>query len=157
MNGYADVLDPARLFHIGIVVTDLSDAMVTVGNDLGLTWSEPMVAGELMEESSGGLGELKFNFAYSREASGHVRTELVESIPGTIWESSPSPMHHLGYWSDDVDAEGRHLQERGFTMTARPSPKPGAERQFAYYRGRSGLYVELVSSTVRTALEETWR
>ena len=42
--------------------------------------------------------------AYSKS---EPRLEIIQSIPGTVWEPADSGVHHIGYWSDDVGQTSR--------------------------------------------------
>ena len=53
-------------------------------------------------EPSGDV-ELDLRFAYSAT---EPRLEIIRSVPGSLWVPAPgSGIHHLGYWSDDVEHE----------------------------------------------------
>ena len=66
----------------------------------------------------GGPARLTFGFAYSIQDP--HRIELVQAIPGTLWEvPRPGGAHHLGYWSDDVPAMSAALAARGLPLAAR--------------------------------------
>jgi hypothetical protein len=94
-----------------------------------------------------GPATLTFGFAYS--ARGPHRIELVQAIPGTLWEvPRPGRAHHLGYWSDDVPAMSAALAARGLPLAARADgPAP-----IVMHRAPSGLYVELVDRSLREML-----
>ena len=72
------------------------------------------------------------------------RLELVQSIPGTLWAPPSSGIHHLGYWSDDVDADVAELQARGLSLEA-SAPLPDGGTFWTYCNGPGALRIELVN------------
>ncbi len=62
----------------------------------------------------------------------------------TIWGCPPGQeyVHHLAYWVDDVEAESRHLVERGFSVEL-TAPPGDVLRGFGYLRSPGGLRIEL--------------
>jgi hypothetical protein len=138
--------DHADLYHTGIVVHDLERAKAEMSEQLGITWGvqgtseQPVVL-------EGCPATLTFGFAYS--AQGPHRIELVQAIPGTLWEvPRPGSAHHLGYWCDDVPAMSAALAARGLPLAARiDGPAP-----IVMHRAASGLYVELVGRSLREML-----
>ncbi len=56
--------------------------------------------------------------------------ELIEGPPGSIWDSTDGPrMHHLAYWSEDMDADSTRLEAAGLKreidLGLRALPRPG--------------------------------
>ena len=143
--------DHADLYHTGIVVHDLEKAKAEMSEQLGLTWG---VQGESEQPVvlDGGPATLTFGFAYS--ARGPHRIEVVQAIPGTLWEvPRPGSAHHLGYWSDDVPAMSAALAARGLPLAARVGTgQPDGEAPIVMHRAPSGLYVELVDRSLREVL-----
>jgi hypothetical protein len=93
-------LDPARLYHHGIIVADLPSATAALAREHGLTFTEPW-SGTQRIRTLDGVQEVEFNFVYSAE--GPVHFELIQQMPGTIWVTDGvAIVHHFGYWSDDM-------------------------------------------------------
>ncbi len=63
-----------------------------------------------------------------------------------------SGIHHAGYWSDDVDADSRKLERRGFATEAIGTPADGGAL-WAYHRGPTGPRIELMSRQLQPLLE----
>ena len=143
--------DHADLYHTGIVVHDLEKAKAEMSEQLGLTWG---VQGESEQPVvlESGPARLTFGFAYS--AQGPHRIELVQTIPGTLWEvPRPGSAHHLGYWSDDVPAMSAALAARGLPLAARVGTgQPDVPAPIVMHRAPSGLYIELVDRSLREML-----
>ena len=94
-------LSDPPVYHIGIVVSDLEAAKTHLTELLGITWgnnTDIKVNG--VRDGDGHDSEVPFFLCYSREEP-HI--ELVQEVPGTIWERNEhSNLHHLGVWSDAV-------------------------------------------------------
>ena len=78
------------------------------------------------------------------------RLEIIQAVPGTLWEpAAGSGIHHLGYWSDDVAADSAALEERGYALEA-------AGQVWAYHRNPAGPRIELVNRVVQPGMEAYW-
>ena len=143
--------DQADLYHTGIVVHDLERAKAELSEQLGIAWGTQGESEQPVVLDSG-PASLRFGFAYS--AQGPHRIELVQAIPGTLWEvPRPGSAHHLGYWSDDVPAMSAVLAARGLPLAARVGTgQPDGPVPIVMHRAPSGLYVELVDRWLREML-----
>lgn len=128
------MLDPADLFHTGIVVADLDAAMQQLSAVAGYRWTTPMtntipvVIGDTERD-------VEFRMTYSVQAP-HL--ELVHEIPGTLWTAAPGiATHHLGYFVDDVAVTSRDLDAAGFAFEA-------GTAVFAYHTNALGVRIEIV-------------
>jgi hypothetical protein len=82
--------------------------------------------------------------------------EIVRRVPGTLWEPvAGGGVHHVGYWSDDVEADGRALVARGYAEEAR-GVHPDGTAVWTYHRSANGPRVELVSREILAGLEGYW-
>ena len=139
-------------FHIGIVVDDLDEAQSELGDLLGYEWC-PLFAIETSVVLPEGETMVDLRFVYSKS---EPRVELIRAVPGTPWVAAPgSGIHHAGYWSDDVAADGRRLDEYGYAEEAKGLLPDGAP-MWAYYRSPRGLRIELVSRQLQAGLEGYW-
>jgi hypothetical protein len=143
--------DHADLYHTGIVVHDLEKAKTEMSDQLGLTWGAQGESEQPVVLESG-PARLTFGFAYSTQ--GPHRIELVQAIPGTLWEvPRPGSAHHLGYWCDDVPAMSAVLAARGLPLAARVGTgEPDGPVAIVMHRSPCGLYVELVDLSLREML-----
>jgi hypothetical protein len=143
--------DHADMYHTGIVVHDLERAKAEMSQQLGIGWG---IQGESEQAVvlESGPAKLTFRFAYSER--GPHRIELVQAIPGTLWEVPwPGSAHHLGYWSDDVPAMSAALTARGLPLAACVGTgQQGGPVSIVMHRAPSGLYVELVDRSLREML-----
>lgn len=108
-------LRPEDFYHTGIVVPDLDAAMARLSALAGYTWITPM-SYRLPLRTAGGTRELASTFVYSLQ-SPHL--ELIREVPGSPWTAPPgNAVHHLGYFTDDLAAAARTLEDNGFALEA---------------------------------------
>ncbi len=142
----------ADQFHIGIVVDDLGAAMDDLGGLFGYEWC-PILAIETPVVLPDREIMLDLRFTYSRSAP---RVELIKSVVGTLWiPAEGSGIHHAGYWSDDVGADGLLLAGRGYAEEAR-GVGPDGTAVWSYHRRVGGPRIELVSRQLEAGLASYW-
>jgi hypothetical protein len=132
-------------FHVGIVVADIGAAQTELTAALGLHWQP--VWERPIENAT-------LRVTYSIEGPPFI--ELIEANGSTDWDASGGPhLDHLGYFSDDVDADGERLAAQGIAVSL-----DGAGRglgPWRYHRApRSGLQFELIGPELRAQMEATW-
>jgi len=138
------------LFHFGMVTDDPGAVRDEWSNLLGYNWG-PEVGGPVSVALPSGDAVVTLQCSYSVTTP---RIEVVTSVPGTMWQAT-SGVHHLGYWSDDVDADVADLEREGYTVEAtRAAPDGGLF--FAFARSRTGLLVELVTRAAEPGLSGCW-
>jgi hypothetical protein len=139
-------------FHVGVVVDDLDAALEDLTVLFGYRWCPPMAVETPVVLPDGDL-MLDLRFTYSATVP---RVEMIQSVAGTLWvPAEGSGVHHVGYWSDDVEEDGERLAERGYAVEARSVRSDGAP-VWAYHRSESGPRIELVSREIRSGLEGYW-
>ncbi|GAB2960832.1 VOC family protein [Streptomyces pseudoechinosporeus] len=141
----------ADQFHVGLVVHDLSAAAAELSASFGYEWSAEMGAAVPVTLPSGDT-VLDLRSVYSTTSP---RLELVQSVPGTLWQPADSGVHHLGYWSDDVADDSAELSRRGFVMEA-VGRRPDGTPYWAYHRSGTGPRIELVTRELQPVLEQFW-
>jgi hypothetical protein len=81
---------------------------------------------------------------------------VIKSVPGTLWvPASGSGVHHVGYWSDQLEDDGRALVSHGYVEEARGVHADGTV-VWAYHRSANGPRIELVSRQIQAGLEHYW-
>ena len=90
-------------------------------------------------------------FDHERDAG----VELVGTIPDTLWQPTNAGVHHLGYWSDEVDRDVATLVANGVQLEAR-SLLPDGSSLWAYCRAASGPRIEFVSRVLEPVMSEWW-
>ena len=143
-------IDLPGMYHIGLVVEDLDQAVESYGAQLGLSWA-PLQHRELSVRYRGRVVGTDLRFTYSRE--GPVHLELIEAAAGTPWEAAAT-LHHVGFWSDDLLETARTLEAAGLTLDTtydNPSPDPVG---FGYFMGPSGMRIEVVDASRRSGFDD---
>jgi catechol 2,3-dioxygenase-like lactoylglutathione lyase family enzyme len=142
-------MKPEDLYHVGIVVDDLDEALRWYTAAAGYSWCEEYAGDQVVETPNGEI-TIPMRFAYSMD---EPWLEILQSVPGTLWMPADSGIHHLGYWSDDVVGDADALVRAGYDVEAR-APLPDGSALWAYCRGAGGSRIELVSSLIRPVLTQ---
>jgi lactoylglutathione lyase len=149
------MVDLRRIYHFGIRVPDIHEAMTELGSSLGLTWCSLQEREQSVWTPETGLTTVALRFTYSTEGPQHV--ELLEGAPGSIWDGSGrTGIHHVGVWVDDVAAETRTLVEQGWTVAAAQTDPGKGFGAFTYVVPPIGAIVELVSSAIEPMFQRWW-
>lgn len=136
------------LYHTGIVVEDLDATLEWLRGSAGYAWG-PTVGADVDIVTPAGPKTVPMRIAYS---ASEPRLELLQAIPGTIWVPTEAGVHHLGYWSDDVDADVAALLERGCHLEAQ-APSADGSSMWAYCNSDAGPRIELVSRAIEPLLQ----
>ncbi|OHV35806.1 hypothetical protein CC117_19270 [Parafrankia colletiae] len=132
------------LFHTGLVVEHLDEAMDELGRLGGYGWLPP-IEHTVPVWTPDGETPVRLRMVYSRD---EPLLELIEQVPGTIWMPSPgNPIHHLGYFVDDITAASRALVDAGVPLDA-CGTGPIRPSGFAYHTTAAGLRIELAPRSV---------
>jgi hypothetical protein len=128
-------------FQVGFVVPDLEAAMAELGAGLGVEMLGPL-------ERDVGDGVLRIAFAMTAPPY----LELIQGPPGSLWDATAGPrMHHLGYWSDDLDADSARLEAAGMALEL--------DLGFARYHrpaSAAGARIELIDAGFRPEFLARW-
>ena len=129
------------IYHVGIVVESLAPAMAEFTAATGITWGAQQRDVLVTYATPDGPRTWNTQFVLSEEPP-HI--ELLERVEGSIW-SEPG-FHHLGMWSDDVDADSRDIETGGCPWQAAMSAEDGTRLGGCYHLlPISGARLELVS------------
>ena len=149
------MIDWSRTFHTGIRVPDLDAAMAEQGGPLGVTWAQPQERQQPLWTPERGLHTVPLRFVYSCEGPNHI--ELLQGTPNTFWAGRQQPgAHHIGVWADDVPAETKALEAKGWTLVGAGAPPEDGYGIYTYLAPPSGLIVELVGSIAQPMFERWW-
>jgi len=142
-----------RLYHVGIVVPDIEVAKAHLGELLGITWGPVLHIDEYgVRDGDGNDLVVPNTLCYSSEAP-HV--ELVQEVPGTVWECNEhSNLHHIGVWSDSLPADSAAYGELRCPLQLCGHDGATAPTQFAYHRDPLGVRIELVDIAMKPMMEE---
>lgn len=142
------MINPADLYHTGIVVADLHAAAQAMTSATGVTW-RPEHSVTVRTVTAGGALTLPFRLLYSVQGPPFI--ELIAEIPGTIWSAGGgSRLHHVGYWAEDVAAESARLEGLGLPREGGDGPPGGYPENFSYHSA-NGIYIELISAAGRAS------
>jgi catechol 2,3-dioxygenase-like lactoylglutathione lyase family enzyme len=147
-----ETLGLSDLYHIGLAVHDLDDAMRRY-ESLGVAgWKS--FEGEFPGVYRGRECSLGARVAFAK--SGPAYIELVQPTKGD-WTASVflrergEGVYHLGYWVDDLAASMERAVSLGYQIDI-VSERGG----FAYLGAdeTTGVHMELVSTSIRPAMEQ---
>jgi catechol 2,3-dioxygenase-like lactoylglutathione lyase family enzyme len=143
-----------KLFHTGVIVTDLEEAMASYGEAFGLHFAPPKVAATPMRCPAGVL-EREARFTYSVEGPHHI--ELLQQVqPAPYLELTGGPqIHHLGYYTRDLVTETARLEALGFVAELTGVAPDGGLARASYLRNpfQPGMWVELVDDSVAADID----
>jgi hypothetical protein len=105
-----------NLYHVGVLVTDLDEAMERFGLVLGLTFGEPRHLHLTDMVDDGEQVERHLHVVYSNEGPPYL--ELIEAQSEGIWgHQHGEGMHHVGSWQPGLEDKLRELAEAGVPAT----------------------------------------
>jgi hypothetical protein len=132
----------SRIYHIGIVVPQLEPAMEELSAAAGITWARPQRDVRVTYGTPDGPRTWDVTFVYSDQPP---YIELLLRSDGTLW--TEVGLHHLGIWSDDVDADSAALERRGCVWQAALTDGTGARLGGCYHlMPASGSRIEFAST-----------
>ncbi len=143
MINYDDV------FHIGIIVPEIEAGMEEIAKRFGASWPRPPGAANVRVRTKAGVQVMQSRFAYTAEGPPYI--ELIEGVPGTVWEAGEgSRIHHLGAFVDDLDAEIERLTAEGADLEMASVDEAG-ERVLGvtYMNSDLGVRLDLLPSAGR--------
>jgi hypothetical protein len=133
-----------RMFHVGVIVEDLERGMAEWGDALGVRWRTPFSAVAQVHRA-GTVADVQVAAVYS--VAGPVHIELIPLSPGTVWDVLG--VHHIGYWSDDLDGD---IERQVATGTSVEALMRRDGRTLAAYLHLGSARVELLPTTSRQRL-----
>jgi hypothetical protein len=142
-----------NLYHTGVVVDDLDGTMAWLTSVAGYTWTDVVEVDQVAQTPSGEV-TIPMRMVYSGASP---RLELLQTVPGTVWTPADSGVHHIGYWSDDVEADLATLEESGMNCEVKSfNPDGSGTLLWAYAKGAVGPRIELVSRAMEPFINYWW-
>jgi catechol 2,3-dioxygenase-like lactoylglutathione lyase family enzyme len=142
------------MYHVGVVVPDVREAMARYSEALGFTWSA--VGDSVLDVLVDGRPrEARIAATYSMQGPPYL--ELVEERSGGVWATEALGLQHVGLWTDDLAGSIERLDAAGLPGRVRHVPAEGSPALFSYHDGGAGLWWELVSTAFRPRLEARLR
>lgn len=142
------------LFHVGILVPDLDEAMERFADVLHLTWTEKAVAEADMWEPALGHYDLALDVVYSQEGPPHI--ELVQAQGSGLYRPQlAGGVHHLGGWSPDCERRQAELRSQHLAPVG-TQYDPDGDIIVSYFdpAGLYGVMYEMVDEGRRPMMEE---
>lgn len=145
------------LYHVGIVVPRLEEAMSQLGAALGLRWG-PVIASPpvpMVDPGSGATSAPALRLAFSVD---EPHLELIEELPGSVWVCNPySNLHHIGFWGNGLKPEAERLAGNACPVELMGlGPEHGVPTTMTYHRHPLGIRIEVVDIAQQTALAPLW-
>lgn len=143
------------LFHVGMCVPALEQAMAETASALAITWATPVEREQKVWTPGRGAESTWLRFTYSCEGPQHV--ELLEGEPGSVWDGRDlGGLDHQGIWVDDVAAETQQLIDAGWQVQLAQLPPEEGYGSMSYVRSPTGFLLELVTARARPRFERWW-
>jgi hypothetical protein len=141
---------------MGFVVAEIEPAMAELTTLFGVAWTDVEDWSVRVRTPEGSM-KVRLRFAYTR-GDGPLHMELLEPVPGTVWErpfdgSGLGAIHHVGVWADDFAETSDRMVAAGFPRLLTFDQRSGRAAGFAYHRLPSGALIELVDAASRRGLE----
>jgi catechol 2,3-dioxygenase-like lactoylglutathione lyase family enzyme len=140
-----------ELYHVGIVVPDITAAQARFTELVGTQWgpiTEPTME---WRDGDGTVQVTQLRVSFS---SGPPHIELIEERPGTVWVCNEhSNLHHIGFYSGVLAADSQHLTDAGCPLQGTMATASEASA-FAYHRDPLGIRLELVDESSRSFLAD---
>jgi lactoylglutathione lyase len=144
---------PENLYHSGIVVEDLDATLDWFTKVAGYRWTDVVEVDQVAQTPDGEI-TIPMRMAYSGNLP---RLEILQTAPGTIWVPADSGVHHLGYWSDDVESDLATLEANGMRHEVKSyNPDGSGTLLWAYCKSPIGPRIELVSRAMEPFIEYWW-
>jgi hypothetical protein len=138
-------------YHVGIVVADVAAARTSLTEQFGITWG-PVLRLDAADYRAGDGQDLVLPTVLCYSAD-EPRLELIEQVPGSVWvRNEHSNLHHIGFWSEDLPADGARISGLGCPMQLSGRAGDVAPVSFSYHGHDLGIRVELVDSSLRDTM-----
>lgn len=134
-------MKPEDLYHTGIVVDDLDATLDWFTKVAGYRWTDVVEVDQVAETPHGVLG------------GGPTGGDPADSSWNHLG-SCGFGVHHLGYWSDDVESDLAALETTGMQFEVKAfNPDGSGTMLWAYCKGPAGPRIELVSRAMKPFIE----
>jgi len=137
-------------YHLGVVTRDLDEGAAALAALSGVRWGP--VAEALDPRLVDGDGPVGWTCRRRHDIGGPFHVELLEGSGDSIWATDQVlQLHHLAYWSVDVNADVDGLVGAGWTLEATLRGDDGRPSEFAYLAHPHEARIELVAVERRGA------
>jgi catechol 2,3-dioxygenase-like lactoylglutathione lyase family enzyme len=140
------------MYHLGIVVPDMDEALETYSASFGFHWTEVSQSTQDVLVA-GNRQKTTIKACYSVEGPPYL--ELIEDVSGDVWGDAAYGMNHTGFWAEDIASVRDRLELSGLSaLVVDASEDPP---RFTYHKAANGMWIELVSPGFRPRLLERVR
>ncbi len=137
-------------FHVGIIVPEIEAGMREIARRFGVSFPRPPGLSEVIARTAAGEAKVGVLGAYTAEGPPYL--ELIQAVPGTVWEAGAgSRIHHLGAFVDDLDDEVARLRAEGAELEA-TLDLTGGVLAVSYINSALGVRQELLPATMREGM-----
>lgn len=149
--------DRATYYHVGILVSDLDQAVKSYGERLGLTFAGPQTVHIPRFEEPGRSGPIDVRVAFSQQGPPYY--ELLEKTGrGFYGTEQPDGLNHVGVYVDDIDEAIREVESTGFETEAVQYDEDGQVLvAFFHPSALHGVRLELIPEDRRERFESWLR
>jgi hypothetical protein len=154
INMAIDSNEARQIWHVGLIVDDVEDAMAELSAGLGLRWNAiHHIKGQVLEGPDGEQHRIDTRVTFSLDSP--LSIELIEPSPGTPnVRRGDSAFHHLGYWAEDLVGEQQRLEGLGMSCVAFRDDDEKGLRRIMLSEGPYGTLLESTNVlTSRPGLE----
>ena len=136
-------------YHFGLVVSDFDQALDELSSNLGLEWAK-VTEFEIICEQPNGIVTADMKVVYSTTGPPHY--EVIRVAPGTVWGQADLGIHHLGFWTENLEDDHKRLTNSGYMWESTYyNPDSDGPFGFTYHTlQNTGLRVELVDIARKT-------
>ncbi|MCV7411030.1 glyoxalase [Mycobacterium florentinum] len=146
-------MKPENLYHTGIVVDDLDATLDWLTKIAGYRWTDVVEVDQVAQTPDGEI-TIAMRMVYSGNTP---RLEILQAVAGTVWVPAESGVHHVGYWSDDVEADLAALEANGASFEVKSyNPDGSGTLLWAYCKAATGPRIELVGRAMEPFIEYWW-
>jgi catechol 2,3-dioxygenase-like lactoylglutathione lyase family enzyme len=143
----------SNLFHVGILVPDIDEAIARFAEVLGLEFKEPAVAHVDRFEYGSTVEALDLRITWSIQGPPYL--ELLESQDNSsLYGHAHEGLHHVGLWEPDPEALVQRLHTLGLHREA--TQYTPDDHILATYSAPAGLYgtrLEFIEASRRPGME----
>ena len=151
MTIFGDATRGLDMYHVGIVVPDMEEALETYAASFGFRWTE-ISESHLDVVVNGERRQTQIRACYSVEGPPYL--ELIEDTSHDVWGGAEFGLNHTGFWVDDIVEARDRLEASGLhALVADASDVP----RFTYHKAADGMWIELVGPGFRPRLLERVR
>lgn len=147
-----DMFPLSGFYHFGIVVSDFDKSLEELSNNLGIEWAS-VTEFEIECEQPNGIVTADMKVVYSTTGPPHF--EVIRVAPGTVWGQADQGVHHLGYWTENLQEDHKRLTDAGYVWESTyRNPDTEGPYGFTYHTLKeTGIRVELVDLARKPAFD----